>query len=167
MKIRALVLAAAGKLSPALVVVSLGLVAPALRAAETAPDYAQERISGGWSGARSSLDAKGYTFEGVTKIDGWRELSGGTAGSWRGLGNLDLQLGIDAEKAFGWKDTKLFVYGLGDAGGEVEVGEEALGGGLGHLIGGEALAEEGGGGGAGEAAEGDFAGGEAVFQGAG
>ncbi|MEN9663415.1 MAG: hypothetical protein RL324_2364 [Verrucomicrobiota bacterium] len=117
MKIRALVLAAAGKLSPALVVVSLGLVAPALRAAETAPDYAQERISGGWSGARSSLDAKGYTFEGVTKIDGWREPSGGTAGSWRGLGNLDLQLGIDAEKAFGWKDTTLFVYGLGDAGG--------------------------------------------------
>ena len=56
---------------------------------------------------------------------------------------------------------------MGEAGGEVEVGEEALGGGLGHLIGGEALAEEGGGGGAGEAAEGDFAGGEAVFQGAG
>lgn len=117
MKIRGLVLVAAGKFLPGFALVALGLSAPLLHADEVAPDFAQERLSGDWSAARTRLYSKGYTFEGVATVDAWRQLSGGTAGRWRGLGNLDLQLEIDAEKALGWSNTTLFFYGLGDAGG--------------------------------------------------
>jgi porin len=47
-----------------------------------------------------------YTF------DIWRNARGGLRRGWRYLDNLDVTLTIDTERAIGWPDATLFVYGL-------------------------------------------------------
>jgi len=47
-----------------------------------------------------------YTF------DVWRNASGGRRRGWRYLDNLDVILAVDAERAFGWNGTTIFIYGL-------------------------------------------------------
>ena len=47
-----------------------------------------------------------YTF------DIWHNARGGLGRGWRYLDNLDVTLTVDAERAIGWRDATLFVYGL-------------------------------------------------------
>jgi porin len=42
----------------------------------------------------------------------WREGSGGRKQGWASPDNLDLTMTVDAERALGWRDTTIFVYGL-------------------------------------------------------
>lgn len=53
-----------------------------------------------------------YTAEGV------RNLAGGIARKGAYLDNLDLSAEFDLERIFGWENTTLFLYGLGNNGGD-------------------------------------------------
>ena len=76
----------------------------------------QETLSGDWSGHRSTLQERGFTFELGYIGEVWSNLSGGRSQKTAYLDNVDLQLTLDAEKAFGWQGARIFVYGLGNQG---------------------------------------------------
>ena len=48
----------------------------------------------------------------VYTADVWHNARGGLRRGWRYLDNLDVTLTVDTERAIGWRDATLFVYGL-------------------------------------------------------
>lgn len=78
--------------------------------------FSQETLSGDWSGLRSTLQERGLTFELGYIGEVWSNLSGGRSRKTAYLDNVDLQLTLDAETAFGWQGASIFVYGLGNQG---------------------------------------------------
>ncbi len=65
----------------------------------------------------ASRAAEGYDFTARYKFDYLRNASGGLALGNRSLGNVDLQLSVDGDKAFHLPGASAFVYVLGDHGG--------------------------------------------------
>lgn len=61
---------------------------------------------------------RGLAFEAVYKADIVSNVSGGVRRATEYLGNLDLKLTVDAEKAFGWEGVTLFLHALNNHGGK-------------------------------------------------
>lgn len=61
---------------------------------------------------------QGVEFGAVYTAEGVRNLAGGIARKGAYLDNIDLSAEFDLERIFGWENTTLFVYGLGNKGGD-------------------------------------------------
>lgn len=72
-----------------------------VHAAETAPDYAANTLSGDWSGARSELWQRGVALEAGLRFDSLRNRGGATDGGHT-LSHLELKLRADLERLLGW-----------------------------------------------------------------
>lgn len=101
--------------------VAMGLCSPAIgqeppHEARSESPLAEQRLSGGWNGKRSSLEEQGLSFELVYTLDILSNVSGGIRQTTEFLGNVDLQMTADMERLFGWEGGTLFLYGLGNHG---------------------------------------------------
>ena len=74
-------------------------------------------------GYRQKLEDKGITFDVVYTGDSVSNASGGIQTGTSYLGNLDLQMTVDTEKAGLWKHGTLFVYGLYNFGTDLATGK--------------------------------------------
>lgn len=83
------------------------------------PDFAAERLTGDWGGARSNLYDKGLAFDINYKADAWRNVSGGANEGNRVSDNLDVMMSVDGEKAFGVNGMSGFLYLLSNSGGRI------------------------------------------------
>ncbi len=72
-------------------------------------------LLGNWGGLRTYLEERGVTPEVVLTMDFMRNVSGGIDQHGTALGNVDLTLEIDTEKAELWKNGTFFFYVLGNS----------------------------------------------------
>lgn len=77
----------------------------------------QTGLTGEWGGKRAKLEEKGLLFEGTYTGDFMSNLSGGIEQKSAYVGDVDLELTVDAEKFLGWKGTTFYFYGFGNNGG--------------------------------------------------
>jgi len=102
--------------------VSMGVLACALAmsgaafAEESAPDFSAEKMIGNWSGYRDTLYNHGLTLDAYYKLDLWSNFSGGIERDEKWNDNLDLVLGIDGDKALGWKGMSAEIYAVANNG---------------------------------------------------
>ena len=80
-------------------------------AEQPADSDAQSRILP-LTAAPESDEAPAIDFSLIYTIDIWANVRGGLRRGWRILDNLDATLTVDAERALGWRDATLFLYGL-------------------------------------------------------
>ncbi len=71
-------------------------------------------LLGDFGGKRESLEVQGITFELVLTLDMMYNLKGGISRNGTVLGNMDLTMEIDTEKAGMWENGTFFVYVLGN-----------------------------------------------------
>lgn len=76
----------------------------------------QEQAAGNWRGIRAKLERKGIKLETVFTGEAFANLAGGIDTGAVFLDNFDLTLTADLDKLLGWRNTTLFLYGLGDQG---------------------------------------------------
>ncbi len=81
------------------------------------PQEEETRLTKNWGGARKSLSDRGLDLSLVYKGEYTSVLSGGLRTGNEYLGNLDLRVSLDLDKSVGWKGGSLFLYGLGNHGG--------------------------------------------------
>lgn len=91
----------------------------AIAAAEDAPNFKEDTLTGDWGGSRTRMSEKGINLEIVYKADLLANISGGLSLSSRYMDNLDIKLEIDGEKAFGWTGGTAFLYVLANQGGKL------------------------------------------------
>ncbi len=95
----------------------LACLACAARAdAATTPDYA-DRLIGDWQGERLAMHEQGVDWDLTYRLDLLGQIDHPSHMQdvyW--LGQLDLQLSVDAEKRFGWAGTTLFLHIIGNHG---------------------------------------------------
>lgn len=96
-------------------IAGIALAAPAQAHDEAAADPAEETLTGDWGGARSAAAQQGYSFEGLARIDAFRN-RGALANGGRHVTHLDLKAKIDLEKAAGWAGGSAMVNVLSDGG---------------------------------------------------
>ncbi len=82
------------------------------------PMEEESRLTKNWGGARKKLSDLGLDFALIYRGEVNRNFAGGIKQATTYLSNIDLRISIDAEKLMGWKGGSLFVYGLGDLGGD-------------------------------------------------
>lgn len=99
-----------------LATVSLGGMA---YASDEKPNFAEDRLTGNWGGARDRLFDQGYAFDFYYKADAWRNFSGGSQQGGRAGDNLDLKMMIDGKKAFHSEGTTVLLYFLNNNGGRI------------------------------------------------
>lgn len=82
------------------------------------PCFAEERDAafGSWGGLKDTLSEKGVQTEAVLTLDNFSNVSGGVELETATLGNFDLVMEIDTEKAKLWNGGTIFLYGLGNFG---------------------------------------------------
>lgn len=90
-----------------------------IAAAEDAPNFKEDTLTGDWGGSRTKMSEKGMNWEIVYKADLLANVSGGLSRSSRYMDNLDIKLEIDGEKAFGWTGGSALFYLLGNQGGKL------------------------------------------------
>lgn len=73
-------------------------------------------LLGDWGGVRSTLSDKGIEVESIVTFDALSNVSGGIKRDEAYLGNYDLTVTVDTEKAGLWSGGTVFVYGLGNWG---------------------------------------------------
>lgn len=96
---------------------ALTLGGPAQGQLETAaPDFGGETLSGDWAGLRGDWHRRGISTDLLLKTDLVRS-RGGLAAGRTAMANLDAKLRIDAEPAFGWRDTIVYLHLLSNFGG--------------------------------------------------
>lgn len=78
----------------------------------------RETLSGDWGGARSYLRDRGLSIELIYTADVVSNLAGGARRAAEVLGNVDLLLTFDTEPLLEWPGGELFLYGLGNHGGD-------------------------------------------------
>ena len=79
--------------------------------------WRQDTLSGDWAGYRSRFADHGITFEAVYTGEMFSNVSGGIRQKTVYLDNIDLTLTVDVERLLGWPGARLFLYGLGNRGG--------------------------------------------------
>lgn len=84
---------------------------------EKSPQEEHSRITGNWGGARDRLSALGVDIALIYKASFTKVIEGGIDRTGTYLGNIDLRIGLDAEKLVGWKGGSAFVYLLNNHGG--------------------------------------------------
>ena len=89
------------------------LAAPALAAEGAGPDFAAGTLTGDWGGARGAAATGGFAFEGLARIDAFRNRGAIRDGS-RHVTHLDLKLRMDLDKAAGWSGGSAMINLLHD-----------------------------------------------------
>lgn len=92
----------------------LAATLPAL-AFDTPPNFAEDTLSGDWSGRRTAAAKAGLVFEGGIKLDAIRN-SGAISHGHKTLNHIDLKLKLDLEKAAGWQGGSAMLSILSDSG---------------------------------------------------
>jgi len=93
-------------------------LAPGLAAAQAENPGRGERANpSAWDALRHDAAARGVGFSVVYDGEGLVNASGGARGGAAYIGNLHLQLTVDAERLLGWRGLTLFLNGLGTHGG--------------------------------------------------
>jgi len=93
----------------------LAISTSALAEEESAPDFAQDTLSGDWGGARSAAAKGGFLFDGGIKVDALRNRGALNDGS-RTVSHIDLKLKMDLDKATGWQGGSAVINVISDAG---------------------------------------------------
>ncbi len=93
----------------------LALASAAWAHEEPTTSPGEETLTGDWGGARSTAAKQGYQFEGLARIDAFRN-RGALANGSRHVTHLDLKMKVDLEKAAGWDGANAMVNVLGDGG---------------------------------------------------
>jgi porin len=75
------------------------------------------QLSEAWDRLRNQLSNYGVEFGIRYDGEGFADMSGGLRRGGTYLGNLNLQLTLDAQRLVGWPDATVFLYGLGIHGG--------------------------------------------------
>jgi len=96
------------------VAIGLALVGPAHAADET-PNHAEETLTGDWGGARSAAAKRGIEFEGLARVDAFRN-RGALGNGGRHVTHLDLKMGLDLDKLVGWKGGSAMLNVLSNGG---------------------------------------------------
>ena len=86
-------------------------------ASEPADESPWKSIAQTWDNIQKQLNSRGIGFS--IRYDGefFSEISGGLRRGATYLGNLNLQLTVDAQRLAGWPGANVFLYGLGIHGG--------------------------------------------------
>jgi porin len=106
----------AARRGPAFVALSfLAISTCVLAGEESAPDFAQETLSGDWSGARSAAAKRGLLFDGGIRVDALRNRGALNDGS-KTVSHIDLKLRMDLDKAAGWPGGSAMINVISDAG---------------------------------------------------
>lgn len=87
-------------------------------AADEAPNYAEETLTGDWGGARSAMAQKGVTLDLGYKVDFLRNTGGGIERGGRPMSHVDLKLTADFEKLTGWSGGSGYLNFIQDHGGK-------------------------------------------------
>ena len=82
-------------------------------------DWQHSTLSGDWGGARSRMSANGLDWEIVYKSSVHSSVSGGLASGTEYLGNIDVKLAVDGDKAWGWPGATALLYVLNNHGGKI------------------------------------------------
>ena len=82
-------------------------------------DWQHTTLTGDWGGARSRMSANGLDWEIVYKSSALANVSGGLTAGTKYLGNLDVKLAVDGEKAWGWPGATALLYVLKNHGGKI------------------------------------------------
>lgn len=106
---------------PAIAASMLLLLKVALASAQEAdrPDFAQGTLTGDWNGRRAAWADAGVTLEGTYKVDHLNNLRGGIGKGSRDMTNLDIKLGADLDKLWGWEATRAYLHILDNRGASV------------------------------------------------
>jgi len=80
--------------------------------------FSQESFTGDWAGARPKLTEHGLDLEFIYTGEFIATLKGGLRRDIDVLHNFDLTLNLDLQKALGWQGASIFIYGLGNQGGD-------------------------------------------------
>ena len=95
------------------------LVAPLFAmAADEAPNYAQDTLSGDWGGTRTALFKKGLALDIGYKADVLSNTSGGIEKGGRPMSHIDIKLNADFDKLLGWSGGSGYVNFIQDHGGK-------------------------------------------------
>lgn len=104
----------------AVTMLSLGFPAvPAVAAEDAAPAYAEDTLTGDWSGLRSDWYQRGLAIDLGYKWDMLRVNSGGLRRGGQPMGHFDLKAKGDLEKLVGWKNASALVNFIYDSGGKI------------------------------------------------
>jgi porin len=76
-------------------------------------------LTGTWGGTRPDLEAAGFTFSAMYRTDQMSTVAGGSEAHGGSINQLDLQLAIDADAAFGMSGLTLFAHVIANNGGSV------------------------------------------------
>ena len=93
----------------------LAAACPAMAGEDAVPNFADDNLTGDWGGARVGALKKGFSFEGLARVDALRNRGGISNGS-RHITHLDLKLRMDLEKAVGWNGGSAMINVLSDGG---------------------------------------------------
>ncbi len=94
-------------------------LSPLLPAAE-GHDWNADTLSGDWGGTRTNLsERRGVAVEIALKADVLSNLSGGLKRGTKYMDNWDVKLLADADKLFGWNDTKAYLQLISNHGGKL------------------------------------------------
>ncbi len=74
-------------------------------------------VAGAWDSAEEALDARGLKLSLIYDGDEYANVAGGIQRGTTYVGNLHLNLNMDAEQLLGWSGANFFLYGLSIHGG--------------------------------------------------
>jgi len=121
------------RLIRALLLCAVLLHGAALASDPPPPDYA-DRLSGDWGGLRAGLRDRGWEWEIVYRLDllgRFKSDSHPARRYW--LDQLDIKLDLDADRRFGWADTRGFLHILGNHGKKPAIESKRLPHGLDNI----------------------------------
>jgi porin len=76
-----------------------------------------QQLNQRWNALRTQLSDRGIQFGLRYDGEGFANITGGLRRGGNYLGNLNLQLTLDAQRLMGWQGATIFLYGLGIHGG--------------------------------------------------
>ena len=92
-------------------------------AADEAPNYAEDTLSGDWGGARSAMAKRGVTLDLGYKVDLLRNMSGGIEKGGRPISHVDIKLAADFDKLTGWSGGSGYLNFIQDHGGRLNANQ--------------------------------------------
>lgn len=81
--------------------------------------WQRSTLTGDWGGVRSKLADRGIHVEGNYVGDVFANLTGGLNKDVEYLDNIEMKLLLDMQKIIGWRDSRIFIYGLSNNGGSI------------------------------------------------
>lgn len=103
----------------AVLLVLCALSYSAVAAAEDAPNFKEDTLTGDWGGSRTKMNEKGINWEIIYKADLLSNISGGIKRNSEYMDNLDIKLKLEGDKTLGWKGMSALLYFLRNQGGKL------------------------------------------------